>query len=256
MEERITRFALIFIFAVIATLVDGGIGMGYGVSLTSLLLSIGVGTAVASAAVHVSEVVTSLVSGVSHFLLGNFDQKIFTFLAIPGIFGGVLGAYGAVQLAENTFTRPIVAGVLFTLGVLIVIKFTRKKEFLDAEYNRPRVRHLMPLGFIAAFIDAIGGGGWGPITTPTLVLRNANPQHVIGSVNLAEFFVAFSIATTFFLTLPMIDLAIVLPMIIAGIIAAPLGALITKRLPVRSIGIIVGIIIIILSARTLLISIL
>ena len=130
----------------------------------------------------------------------------------------------------------------------------RKKEFLDAEYDRPRVRHLMPLGFVAAFIDAIGGGGWGPITTPTLVLRNANPQHVIGSVNLAEFFIAFSIALTFFLSLPKIDLTIVLPMIIAGIIAAPLGALITKKLPIRTIGIIVGIAITIISLRTILLS--
>jgi uncharacterized protein len=254
MEEKLVRYLIIFIFACIATLIDGGIGMGYGVSLTSLLLSIGIGTAVASAAVHISEVVTALVSGVSHFMLGNFDQKIFTFLAIPGVFGGALGAYGAVHLEDAVFIRPTIAFVLLALGVLIIIKFVRKKELLDAEYDRPRVRHLMPLGFFAAFIDAIGGGGWGPITTPTLVLRNANPQHVIGSVNLAEFFIAFSIATTFLLSLPHIELAIVLPMIAAGIIAAPLGALITKRLPVRTIGIVVGIIIILLSLRTILTS--
>lgn len=254
MEERFIRYLIIFGFACIATLIDGGIGMGYGVSLTSLLLSIGVGTAVASAAVHVSEVVTSLISGVSHFLLGNFDQKIFTFLAVPGVFGGALGAYGAVHLEDIALTRPTIAFVLLALGILIIVKFIRKKEFLEAEYNRPRVRHLMPLGFAAAFIDALGGGGWGPITTPTLVLRNANPQHVIGSVNLAEFFIAFSIATTFFLTLPTIELAIVLPMIVGGIIAAPLGALITKKLPVRTIGIVVGIVIILLSLRTIFVS--
>ena len=254
MEERFVRFALIFTFATIATLIDGGIGMGYGVSLTSLLLSIGIGTAVASASVHIAEVVTALVSGVSHFLLGNFDQKIFTFLAIPGIFGGALGAWSAVHFQDATFTKPIIACILLALGILIIVKFMRKKEMLDAEYDRPRVRHLMPLGFVASFIDAIGGGGWGPITTPTLVLRNANPQHVIGSVNLAEFFIAFSIALTFFLTLPKIDLTIVLPMIIAGIIAAPLGALITKKLPLRTIGIIVGIAITIISLRTILLS--
>jgi uncharacterized membrane protein YfcA len=252
MEERVIRFALIFIFAVIATLIDGGIGMGYGVSLTTLLLSIGVGTAVASAAVHISEVFTALFSGVSHFFLGNFDQKIFTFLAIPGVFGGVLGAYGAVQLQDVAIIRPIIAGLLLVLGVLIIVKFMRKKEMLEDEYNRPRVRHLMPLGFVASFVDAIGGGGWGPITTPTLVLRNANPQHVIGSVNLAEFFVAFSIASTFFFLLPTIDLTIVLPMIIGGIIAAPLGAFITKKLPHKTLGIVVGGIIILLSLRTIL----
>ncbi len=254
MEERFVRYSIIFIFAVIATLIDGGIGMGYGVSLTTLLLSIGIGTAVASAAVHISEVVTALVSGVSHFLLGNFDQKVFTFLAIPGVFGGALGAYSAVHLADATFVRPLIACVLLALGVLIITKFVRKRDFLDGEYERPRVRHLMPLGFIASFVDAIGGGGWGPITTPTLIARNANPKEVIGSVNLAEFFIAFSISVTFLLTLPKIDLAIVLPMIVAGIIAAPIGALITKRLPVRTIGIVVGIVIIILSLRTILLA--
>ncbi len=254
MEERFVRFGIIFCFAALATLIDGGIGMGYGVSLTTLLLSIGIGTAVASASVHIAEVVTALISGISHFLLGNFDQKIFTFLAIPGVVGGSLGAYSAVHLQDVTLTRPIIACILLALGVLIIIKFVRKKELLDAEYDRPRVRHLMPLGFVAAFIDAIGGGGWGPITTPTLVLRNANPQHVIGSVNLAEFFIAFSIALTFFLTLPKLDLTIVLPMIIAGIVSAPIGALITKKLPVRTIGIIVGTIIILISLRTILLS--
>jgi uncharacterized protein len=251
MEERFARFIIVFVFAAVATLIDGGIGMGYGVSLTTLLLSIGIGTAVASASVHIAEVVTALVSGVSHFLLGNFDQKIFTFLAIPGIVGGSLGAWSAVHLQDIAITRPVIAAILLAMGVLIIVKFVRKRELLDAEYDRPRVRHLMPLGFVAAFIDAIGGGGWGPITTPTLVLRNANPQHVIGSVNLAEFFIAFSIAFTFLLTLPSLDLAIVIPMIIAGILAAPLGALITKRLPVRTLGIIVGIIISLLSLRTL-----
>lgn len=254
MEERFVRFIIIFFFAGIATLIDGGIGMGYGVSLTSLLLSIGIGTAIASASVHIAEVATSLVSGVSHFILGNFDQKIFTFLAIPGVIGGSLGAWSAVHLQDIEITRPIIASILLLLGVLIIVKFVRKKELLDVEYNRPRVRHLMSLGFVAAFIDAIGGGGWGPITTPTLLLKNANPQHVIGSVNLAEFFIAFSISLTFILTLPKIDLTIVLPMIIAGIIAAPLGALITKKLPLRTIGIVVGIVIIVLSLRTLILA--
>jgi uncharacterized membrane protein YfcA len=134
------------------------------------------------------------------------------------------------------------------------MKFLRHKPLLEDEYDRPRVRHLMPLGFVASFIDAIGGGGWGPITTPTLVLRNANPQQVIGSVNFAEFFVSFAIASTFFLMLPKIDLAIVLPMVIGGMIAAPLGALITKKLPHKTLGIIVGCLIILLSLRTILLA--
>ncbi len=256
MEERLVRYALILIFAFIATLIDGGIGMGYGVSLTSLLLSIGVGTAVASASVHIAEIFTALFSGFSHYKLGNFDQKIFAFLAIPGVFGGVLGALTAVKFADADYIRPAIAVLLLMLGALIIVKFLRKHEMLDDEYNRPRVRHLMPLGFVASFVDAIGGGGWGPINTPTLILRNANPKHVIGSVNFAEFFVSFAISITFLLTLPTIDLAIVLPMIIGGIVAAPLGALITKRLSYKTVGVLVGILIILLSLRTLIVSIL
>lgn len=254
--ERLLTYLLIALFAFIAQLIDGGIGMGYGVSLTTLLLSIGVGSAVASASVHIAEVFTTLFSGMSHFKMGNFDQKIFAFLAVPGVFGGVLGAYGIVQLSNVSSIKPIIAGILLVLGILIIIKFVRKNEMLETEYARPRIRHLMPLGFIAALIDAIGGGGWGPITTPALVLKNANPQQVIGSVNAAEFFVTFSISLTFLLTLPTLELAIVLPMIIGGMIAAPIAAILTKKFSHRTVGIGVGILIIILSLRTILLSLL
>lgn len=256
MGDRTIQHGLILIFAMVATVIDGGIGMGYGVSLTTLLLSIGVGTAVASASVHIAEVFTTLFSGLSHFKMGNFDQKIFAFLAIPGVFGGALGAWSAVHFEEYTFVRPLISLVLLLLGILIIVKFTRKHELLDSEYERPRVRHLMPLGFFSSFVDAIGGGGWGPITTPTLILRNAHPQQVIGSVNFAEFFVTFSISVTFFFSLPTIDLTIVLPMVVGGLVAAPFGAWLTKKLPHRTVGILVGGLIILLSLRTILIAVL
>lgn len=256
MEHTLARHALILFFAAIATVIDGGIGMGYGTSLTTLLLSIGVGTAIASASVHIAEVFTALFSGLSHFHMGNFDQKIFAFLAIPGVFGGMFGAWSAVTFEHIIYIRPIIAGILFILGVLIVVKFTRTKEILDDEYERPRIRHLMPLGFVASFIDAIGGGGWGPITTPTLILRNAHPQHVIGSVNFAEFFVAFSVSATFFFTMPVVKLNIVIPMVIGGLIAAPLGALLTKKVSHRTMGVLVGCLIMLLSVRTLVLAIL
>ncbi len=254
MEERIIRYVLITIFAFFAQMIDGGIGMGYGVSLTTLLLSIGVGTAVASASVHIAEIFTTLISGVSHLRMGYFDQEIFAFLAIPAVFGGVIGASGIVHLEDLPFVRPIIAGILLTLGILIIIKFISKKEILNTEYNRPRVRHLMPLGFFAAFIDAIGGGGWEPIATPTLILKNAHPQQVIGSVNFAEFFVTFSISVTFLLTLPTMELTLIIPIIIGGIIAAPIAAILTKKLPPKTIGILVGTLIILLSARTIILS--
>ncbi len=254
MEHSLAKHFLIFLFAIVATVIDGGIGMGYGTSLTTLLLAIGIGTAVASASVHIAEVFTALASGLSHFKMGNFDQKIFAFLAIPGVFGGVLGAWSAVHFQDAVFIRPTIACVLLILGIFIIFKFYRKKEILDAEYDRPRVRHLMPLGFVAAFVDAIGGGGWGPIATPTLVLRNAHPQQVIGSVNFAEFFVAFSISITFFFALPKIQLSIVIPMVIGGLIAAPFGAWLTKRIPHRIVGMMVGGLIILLSLRTIILA--
>jgi uncharacterized membrane protein YfcA len=254
MEHIISRQLIILVFAIVATIIDGGIGMGYGTSLTTLLLSISIGTAVASASVHIAEVFTALASGLSHVKMGNFDQKIFAFLAIPGVFGGVLGAWSAVHFQNETFIRPLISCILLVLGVLIIFKFTRTKEILNTEYDRPRVRHLMPLGFVAAFIDAIGGGGWGPIATPTLILRNAHPQHVIGSVNFAEFFVSFSISLTFFFSLPKVEFAIVIPMIIGGLIAAPFGALITKKVPYRTLGIMVGCLITLLSIRTIVLT--
>jgi len=256
MEHSLAKYFLIFLFAFVATTIDGGIGMGYGTSLTTLLLSIGVGTAVASASVHIAEVFTALASGLSHFKMGNFDQKIFAFLAIPGVFGGVLGAWSAVQFENEPFIRPAIGFILLVLGILIIVKFMRKKEILDAEYDRPRVRHLMPLGFVAAFIDAIGGGGWGPIATPTLVLRNAHPQQVVGSVNFAEFFVAFAISVTFFFSLPPVELTIIIPMVVGGLLAAPLGAWLTKRIPHKTVGILVGGLIILLSMRTILTTLL
>ena len=248
------KLLIIFLFALIAELIDGGIAMGYGVSLTTLLLSIGIGTAVASASVHMAEVFTTLFSGLSHFKLGNFDKKIFAFLAIPGVIGGVLGAYGAVKFQDASSIRPIISGILLVLGTLIVVKFIEKKEMLEHEYERPRIRHLAPLGFVAAFVDALGGGGWGPITTPTLIMNNAHPKQVIGSVNFAEFFVTLAISITFFLALPKIDLAIVVPMIIGGLIAAPIAARITKKLPHRTVGIMVGVLIMLLSLRTLIMA--
>lgn len=228
--------------------------MGYGVSLTTMLLSIGVGTAMSSAVVHFSEVFTSLVSGSSHFRIGNFDKKIFKFLAIPGIIGGVFGAYVAVRAQNLFFLRPAISFVLLFLGFLIIVKFLNKNDPLKHTYDVPRIRKLMPLGFIAAFIDAIGGGGWGPITTPTLIAGNGDPKKTIGSVNAAEFFITLSISATFLLSLRAIDWKIVFPLLLGGIIAAPIAALLTNKLPEKIVGISVGISIIILSLRTILIS--
>lgn len=255
MEKRLITYLLLFIFAFIAQLIDGGIGMGYGVSLTSLLLTIGFGSAMASALVHLSEIFTSLVSGVSHFYFGNFDRKIFIFLVVPGVLGGIIGAISAIAFQDTIFIKPVVSTILLCLGILIIIKYFAKKDFLSEEYSSPRIRHLVPLGFIAAFVDAIGGGGWGPISTPVLVIKNADPKKVIGSVNFAEFFVTLAISVSFLIALPKIDWKIVGVLIAGGIIAAPLAAFITKKMPQKTLGVAVGMLIVFLSIRTILKSI-
>lgn len=252
MEEKFLKYFIVLIFAFIAQLIDGGIGMGYGVSLTSLLLSIGFGTAMASAAVHITEIFTTLVSGASHFKLGNFDKKIFTCLAISGVIGGAIGAYTAVKVQDVSLIRPLISGILLLMGLLIIIKYVKKRDILEQEYKIPRRRHLVPLGLVASFIDAIGGGGWGPISTPALIVNDTHPKKAIGSVNAAEFLVTLSISLTFFLTIPKIEWSIIAPMIIGGIIAAPIAAMITKKLSHRALGIAVGCLIIFLSIRTIL----
>lgn len=252
MEEKFLRYVIVLIFAFVAELIDGGLGMGYGVSLTSLLLSVGVGTAVASASVHMSELFTTFISGVSHFKMGNFNKKIFTYLTVSGVVGGSLGAYLAVIFQDVSAIKPVVSSILLLLGVLIIIKYLKKKDSLEEEYATPRKRHLLPLGFVAAFIDAIGGGGWGPVATPTLIAGNSNPAKTIGSVNFAEFFVTMSISITFFLAMPDIEWTLVVPMIIGGVIAAPTATLIIKKMSPKILGISVGCLIILLSIRTIL----
>lgn len=252
MEEKFLRYLILIVFAFIAELIDGGLGMGYGVSLTTLLLSIGFTTALASASVHISEVFTTFISGISHFKAGNFDKKTFKYLTITGVFGGILGAYTAVKLQDLSFIKPIVSFILLIFGLIIIIKFLKKRQ--EIAYLQPRIRKLAPLGFFASFIDAIGGGGWGPITTPALIATNTPPKKAIGSVNFAEFFVTLAISITFLLTLKDIDFKIVVPIIIGGIISAPFAAFITKKLNHKVLGIMVGLLIILLSLRTILIS--
>lgn len=254
MQEYIVRYAILAFFAFVAEMIDGGIGMGYGVSLTSFLLSVGVGTAAASASVHLSEICTTLVSGLSHWKMGNFDKKIFLFLAVPGILGGVLGAVFSVYLENVQLIKPAISAILLLLGVAIVVKFLKKRGSGSGMYKSPRIRQLVPLGFIAAFVDAIGGGGWGPIATPALVISDAHPKKTIGSVNFAEFVVTVSISLTFLLTLKQIDWGIVLPMIVGGFLAAPSAAFITRKIDHKILGISVGILISFLSVRTILIA--
>lgn len=243
------NFLLILLIGFIAEIVDGGLGMGFGVLSTSLLLNVGFGTALASAAVHIAEIFTTLAAGISHLKIGNVDKKIFRNLTFSGMLGGTLGAYVAVSFQHTEFIKPLIALILFIFGVVIFYRFAFRH--VHQEHTIPRIRHLMLIGFPAAFIDALGGGGWGSITTSSLMIRNSHPQKTIGSVSLSEFFITITISLSFFALLPHIEWRAVLPLAIGGLITAPFAAYLTKKLPHRVLGISVGFLIIILSLRTL-----
>jgi len=228
----------------IAQIIDGALGMAYGVSSNSFLLSIGIPPAAASASVHTAEVFTTFVSGVSHLKFGNVEKKLFKKLLIPGIIGGVLGAYILTALPAKTI-KPFVGVYLLIMGLMIL-----RKAFKKIQERRVETK-LIPLGAAGGFFDAIGGGGWGPIVTSTLMARGHNPRRTIGSVNLAEFFVTLAEAVTFFAILGLVHWQVIVGLLIGGVLAAPLAAYICKRLPARALMIIVGTLIMVLSIRTI-----
>ena len=234
----------------LAQLIDGALGMAYGVSSNTFLLSIGVPPAVASASVHAAEVVTTGVSGLSHWRLGNIDRSLFKRLVIPGVLGGVIGAYLLTELPAQVI-KPIVALYLGIMGVIILRRAMH--PILEREVRTA----LAPLGIIGGFFDAIGGGGWGPIVTSTLVARGNNPRFTIGSVSMTEFFVTLSQSIVFILTLTLTleNAQIILGLLIGGVIAAPLAAFAARYIPARPLMMAVGVLIIILSIRTLILAI-
>lgn len=246
MDQNIIVFIIV---GFVAQIIDGALGMAYGVSTNTFLLSIGIPPAGASASVHTAEVFTSGVSGLSHLGFGNIDKRLFKNLLIPGVIGGVLGAYVLTAVPGDTI-RPFVALYLLVIGLTILRKALQRIQKADA-----RAR-LTPLGLGGGFFDAIGGGGWGPIVTSTLVARGHNPRFAIGSVNLAEFFVTVAQAATFFTILKLTHWHIIVGLIIGGVLAAPLAAYVCKRLPARTLMTMVGLLIIGLSIRTICLSLL
>lgn len=230
----------------VAQMIDGALGMAYGVSSTTFLMSLGVSPALASASVHTAEIVTSGVSGFSHFKLGNVDKNLFRRLLIPGVIGGAIGAYILGSL-DVPFLKPVVAAYLLVMGATILIKaFTFKERNDDTA-----IKGVIPLALIGGFFDAIGGGGWGPIVTSTLMARGNNPRQTIGTVNMAEFFVCIAEVALFIVTMTFGLWEAVLGLIIGGVIAAPLAAWATSKLPHKPLMIIVGLLIISLQLRTL-----
>lgn len=233
----------------IAQLIDGSLGMAYGVSSNALLIALGVPPAAASASVHTSEVFTTFVSGMSHLKLGNVDKSLVKKLAIPGVLGGILGAY-IISNVNSDVLKPIVSIYLLIMGVRILMRaFQNIQERDTATFN---TLPMTALGLIGGFCDAAGGGGWGPIVTTTLISQGSAPRKSIGSVNLTEFFVTFAEATTFIFTIGLTHWTIILGLLVGGVIAAPLGAYFTKRIPLKPMLLLVGTLIVLLNLRTLL----
>lgn len=229
-----------------AQMIDGALGMAYGVTATTFLLSFGVTPAASSASVHASEVFTSGVSGLMHLKFGNVNNKLFKSLLIPGVIGAILGAYILSSFEQyNYIIKPLVSAYTLILGVIIIFKALKKDSV------RQKIKRIFPLAAVGGFLDSIGGGGWGPIVSSTLIARGRNPRYTIGSVNLAEFFITLASSLTFITIIGLTHWTIIAGLIIGGVIAAPIAAYIANKIPTKSIMILVGIVVIILSLKRL-----
>jgi uncharacterized membrane protein YfcA len=241
-------FALYLLVGLLAQLVDGALGMAYGVTCTSFLLSLGVTPAVSSASVHVAEMFTTGASAISHFRFKNINKKLFKGLLIPGVLGAVTGAYLLSDVIDGDFIKPFIAFYMLVLG-LIIIRKAVQKNFVKNKTKR--------IGLLAAsggFLDSVGGGGWGPIVTSTLLGQGRDPRYTIGSVNAAEFAVTFASGCTFLIFHGVNSWQVVLGLIVGGVIAAPFGALVVGKIKRKPLMLLVGILVIGLSLRTILLS--
>jgi uncharacterized membrane protein YfcA len=237
------EFMFFAIAGFIAQIIDGALGMAYGVTSTSILTSFGVPQAIISASVHTAEVFTTGVSGLSHLYMRNIDKRLFIRLVITGVMGAVIGAVLLSNVIDGNVIKPYISAYLFILGVLIIIK-----SFRTVTPKLINYKFVPFLGFIGAFCDAIGGGGWGPIVTSNLIDKGKSPKEIIGTVNTAEFFVTFFCTGVFIFLVGIKAWLCVLGLIIGGIIAAPIGVVIIKFIPPKTLLRLVGLLIIITSS--------
>ncbi|WP_327148339.1 sulfite exporter TauE/SafE family protein [Nocardia sp. NBC_01329] len=239
-----------------AQIVDGTLGMAFGVTATTLLVLSGTGAAHASAAVHFAEVATTLASGASHWRFGNIDWKVVLRLGVPGGVGAFLGATVLSRISTES-AAPITAGILLAIGVFLVVRFSSRPpvEFAASEKTAHSAKFLTPLGLFGGFIDASGGGGWGPVTTSTLLTTGRSaPRTVIGSVSASEFIVSASASVGFLLGLGsdfFDNLVIIAGLALGGVIAAPLAAWLVSRITPGVLGTGVGGLLVLTNARSL-----
>jgi uncharacterized protein len=251
----VRNLVVLGIVGLVAQLVDGALGMAYGVTSTTLLLAVGLTPALASTVVHISETGTTLASGISHWRFGNVDWSKVLWLAIPGAIGAVLGTYVLSSVLDAAVAEPIVAIFLFLLGGYVLFRFAFNRT-ANVVNNLPIPRtFLSPLGLVAGFLDAVGGGGWGPISTPTLLSSGRmEPRKVVGTVDTSEFIVAFSASIGFFVFLSYagVPWGVVGALLIGGLIAAPIAAWVVRHLNARVLGTAVGGFILLVNAKTFL----
>ncbi|PRX50971.1 hypothetical protein B0I33_101123 [Prauserella shujinwangii] len=250
------RTLLLFgIAGFLAQLVDGSLGMAFGVTATTTLVAVGTAPAVASAAVHLAEVGTSLASGLAHWRFRNVDWRTVGILALPGATGAVLGAYVLTSLSTESASFWI-ATVLLLLGLYVLVRFAFLRLGRLVTTKRPGARLLGPLGLVAGFLDASGGGGWGPVATTTLLSSGRlEPRKVVGSVDTSELVVAVAASAGFLFALSeeeQLNYTVVLGLMIGGVLAAPVAAWLVRKLPPRVLGAGAGGLIVLTNARTLL----
>ncbi|MBO3061470.1 MULTISPECIES: sulfite exporter TauE/SafE family protein [Mammaliicoccus] len=250
--RKLTIFAIV---GFLAQLIDGSLGMGFGATSSSLLLTFGVAPAIASATIHFSEVATTAASGISHLKFKNVDKSIILKLALPGAITGFIGA-GVLSNLHSDFIKPFIAIFLLSMGVYIIYQFVFKKQ-QNNKLNGGKLSGfiLVPQGAVAGFLDAIGGGGWGPVNTPLLLSRNQiEPRYVIGTVSASEFFVTISTSLGFiiFLGWSQISILLVVALAFGGVVAAPFSAWLVKTLPVYVLAVLVGGLIIFTNSSVLL----
>lgn len=238
-------FVLYLLVGLGAQLIDGTLGMAYGATSTSFLLSLGVSPAVSSASVHVAEIFTTGASAISHYKFKNINKKLLRSLVIPGVLGAITGAYLLSEVINGDVIKPFISAYLVVLGILIL-----KKAFAK-NIEKKKTKKIGVLAGFGGFMDSIGGGGWGPIVTSTLLGQGRNPRYTIGSVNAAEFMVTFASGITFLIFTGVNSWQVVLGLIIGGVIAAPFGAYFVHRIKRKPLMIIVGILVICMSLNTI-----
>ncbi len=235
LESRIFWSAVAVGF--LAQVIDGALGMAYGVTATTFLLASGASPAAASASVHIAEIFTTGVSGIAHAKFGNVDKQLFTRLLVPGMLGGILGAI-LVTHVDSTLFKPFISGYLILLGIYIL-----SKAFRQLSIRKDAPKHVGKLACFGGFMDAAGGGGWGPIVTTTLVGTGNDPRTTIGSVNFAEFFLTLTSAAVFALLMDTDTWPLIVGLVFGGLFAAPFAAYLCKKFHAKTLLILVGVLI-------------